>query len=96
MPRVSRTDQAYAKARDGFARSAANNPTLSLDELGVSWDSISTQENNVSVRSSGRDDKSYVTETKLDLVLNDGKIIGWYSLFENENEEVIDDYLVFI
>ena len=93
---MSRTDQAYAKARDGFARSAANNPTLSLDELGVSWDSISTQENNVSVRSSGPHDKSYVTETKLDLVLNDGKIIGWYSLFENENEEVIDDYLVFI
>ncbi|MFT3743425.1 MAG: hypothetical protein QM785_03925 [Pyrinomonadaceae bacterium] len=85
----------YAKARDGFARSVAYAPTLSVDELGVPWDAISTEENNVAVRFSGRDSRSYVIETKLDLILNNGEVIGWYSLLEDENEEVFDDFLVF-
>jgi len=57
----------YAKAREGFAESVANEPTLSVDELGVPWDSISTRENSVAVRFFGRDYKSYVISTKLDL-----------------------------
>lgn len=85
----------YAKAREGFAQCVSNEPTLSFDDLGIPWDSISTQENNVSVKFSGRDNKSYVIETRLDLVLKNGDVIGWYSLLEDENEVLLDDFLVF-
>lgn len=85
----------YAKAREGFAQSVLNAPTLSIDDLGIPWDSITTQENNVSVKFSGRDSTSYVIETKLDLILSNGDVIGWYSLLEDENEVLFDDYLVF-
>lgn len=85
----------YAKAQEGFAESVSNNPTLSIDELGIPWDLIATKENNVSVKFFGRDSKSYVIETRLDLILSNGDVIGWYSLHEDENEVILDDYLVF-
>ena len=85
----------YARAREGFAQSAGQSPALSVEELGMSWGSIGTQENSVSVRFSGLDSKSYVVETKLDLISTESEVIGWYSLLEDENENVVDDYLVF-
>ncbi len=85
----------YAKARVGFIGSTENDPSLSMNELGVPWDSIAASEKCVCVRFFGTDSKSYVIETTLDLLSATGERIGWYSLHEDENENVVDDFLVF-
>ena len=85
----------YAKAKWGFLETAANDPTLSMEELGVPWESIKTRERCVCVRFSGNDSKSYVIETTLDLLSASGEPIGCYSLHEDGYENVVDDFLVF-
>ncbi|MBK9155415.1 MAG: hypothetical protein IPM25_14580 [Chloracidobacterium sp.] len=85
----------YAKAKIGFAESAANNPSLSMDELGIPWSSITTRERCVCVRFLGTDSESYIIETTLDLFSAGEKHIGWYRVHEDESETIVDDFLVF-
>jgi hypothetical protein len=85
----------YARANAGFQEAIEQNPSLSIDELGMPWSNIVPKDAGVCVRDSGLSRETFVIETKLDLLAPDGTCIGWYSLHEDEDANPIDDFLVF-
>jgi len=85
----------YARANDGFLATTSKNPSLSVEELGIPWNSIKTTENEVCVRFTGTNFETPVIETKLGLINASGASIGYYCLQEDVDGAFIDDFLVF-
>jgi len=85
----------YARANDGFLATTSENPSLSVEELGIPWNSITTTENEVCVRFTGTNFETPVIETKLDLINAAGASIGFYCLHEDVEGAFVDDFLVF-
>lgn len=88
-------DALYAKAEAGFIECAANQADEIVAETGVPFDSIVAVWESVRITISGVNKDSYTVETKLTLRSDIGQVLGWYCLHEDENENFIDDFLVF-
>ena len=87
-------DTRYAKAKVAFWECAAGQADQILEEAGVPFESISATSESVSIKFSGRDKHSYLIEARLNLFRQSGESVGWYCLHLDENENVLDDYLV--
>lgn len=65
------------------------------DELRFSIDKIVVDNDSVIFRFTGNDSGHFIVETRLRLLSPDKIECGYYTYQEDENEEVIDDFLVF-
>src|SRR5688572_16338387 len=90
-------DVQYSKAKASFERSIADpadNEDIK-DEIDIPISEIITKIGSVRITFYESEKSHYMIETFLLLFTPSGEKIGYYSLDENENEEVIDTFLVF-
>lgn len=85
----------YDKAKDGFKKCIRNEDNECLkDEVNIPLEDIVMIEKNVKIVFDKRSFDQYSLEATL--LLSDGnEEIGKYIYIENENYEVIDDFLIF-
>jgi hypothetical protein len=89
-------DFQYSKAKTAFEECITNPDNAYLnEEIDISVSEIITKNESVKIQFSGSDKNHYIVETLLLLFTPSGEKIGYYCYHEDENEEVVDDYLVF-
>jgi hypothetical protein len=89
-------DVQYSKAKAAFEECITNPDNEYLNEqIGISVSEILTKDESVKVQFSGKDKKHYLVETLLLLFTPSNEKIGYYCYHEDENGEIVDDYLVF-
>jgi hypothetical protein len=89
-------DVQYSKAKAGFEGCITNPENEYLnEEIGIPVSEIVTKKESVRITFSGSEKSHYIVETLLLLFASSDEKIGYYCLHEDENEEVVDDYLVF-
>lgn len=89
-------DVQYSKAKAAFEHCITdkNNEFLNK-EINISISEIITKNESVKIQFSGNDKNHYIIETLLLLFTPNDKKIGHFCYHENENEEIVDDYLIF-
>lgn len=85
----------YLKARDGFENCIVKNEEEVDEEIGLRLKDIHTKENWIRIQFFGSDQSHYIVETNILLFHPSGEKLGYYCLHEDENGDVVDDYLVF-
>ena len=89
-------DVQYSKAKAAFEYCVTDKDNEFLnEEINISISEIITKNESVKIQFSGSDKSHYIVETLLLLFTPNDKKFGYYCYHENENEEVVDDYLVF-
>jgi hypothetical protein len=88
-------EELYSKARNAFYECASDQVREIQLETGVSFESIKTVSESVRVTYWGNNKNIFTIETKLNLFSSDGRPLGWYCLHEDENGDIVDDFLVF-
>lgn len=89
-------DVQYSKAKTAFEEFITNPDNAYLnEEIDIPVSEIITKNESVKIQFSGSDKNHYIVETRLLLFTSNDEKIGYYCYHENENEEVVDDYLVF-
>lgn len=88
-------DVQYKKARAALAESIENEEGLFFEELGVPAISVKAENEWVRVQFHESTKDRFVIETNLTLYSSESNKLGYYSLHEDENENVVDDFLVF-
>ena len=89
-------DVQFSKAKAAFEE-CINNPEDEYlsEEIDIPVSEIITKNESVKIQFSENDKNHYVVETLLLLFTPSDEKIGYYCLHEDEDEEVVDDYLVF-
>ncbi len=90
----------YSKAKIYFDEcinncSAENNNELIDEEIGISLKDIVAKENYVRIQFFERNKTHYILEANLSLHYPNGDEFGYYCYHQDENGEVVDDFLVF-
>lgn len=86
----------YERAKESLNRCLkGGDAELLANELPVRLDQIRGCPDSVRLTFYGVQANDYLLETKLLLVSDAGRGLGYYCVHENMNGEVIDDYLVF-
>jgi hypothetical protein len=89
-------DVQYLKAKAGFEKCVMNpNNEFLNKEINISVSKLITKNESVKIQFSGNDKNHYIVKTLLLLFTPSDEKIGYYCYHEDQNEEVIDDYLVF-
>lgn len=89
-------NQFYAKANKLFKRCLLNEENIYLqEEIDVPLNLIITQNDCITIKFPFEDNEVYIIETKITLLSQKNEELGWYSYLEDENGNVIDDFLVF-
>ena len=89
-------DFQYLKAKTSFQECITNPDNEYLNEqIEIPVSSIITKNESVKMQFYGSDKNHFLVETLLLLFTPSDKKIGYYCYHENENEEAVDDYLVF-
>ena len=89
-------DVQYSKAKTTFEECIADPDSDFLnEEIDIPISEIITKNESVKIQFFGSDKKHYIVETLLLLFTPNDEKIGYYCLHEDENEEVVDTYLVF-
>lgn len=87
--------QFYEKARQSMNQCFENEGNKFLkEELGFPIDEMELREKSIKIVFSGRDFRNFIIEAYLLLYKGDEEF-GKYTYCENENNEVVDDFLVF-
>lgn len=89
-------DVQYSKAKAAFEQCITNPDNEYLnEEIDIPISEIITKNESVKIQFSGSNKNHYIVETLLLLLTPNDEKIGYYCYHENENEEAVDDYLVF-
>lgn len=89
-------DVQYSKAKAAFEELFTNPDNEYLnEEIDIPVSEIVTKNESVTIQFSGNDKNHYIVETLLLLFTLSDEKIGYYCYHEDENEEVVDDYLLF-
>jgi hypothetical protein len=88
-------DVQYSKAKVGFEAFITNEGNELNEQIDISVSEIITKNESVRIQFSGSDKNHYLIETLLLLFTPSNEKIGYYCYHEDENEEAVDDYLVF-
>ena len=86
----------YLKAKTTFKEcmSCEGNEYLN-EEISIPYNEIVLKNDSVTIQFLETDLNHYIIETKLMIFSQNNQEIGWYSLQEDENGKIVDDYLLF-
>lgn len=84
----------YDLARKAYYECIGKEENSFLNEE-VNLKEINIQNDSVKISFLGADDLQYTIETRINLLLNKTKVIGYYSYIVNEELTQVDDFLVF-
>ncbi len=89
-------DALYLLAKTGFDECISNEGNAYIcEEIKLPVNQVATKNDWVRIQFDGIDAENYLIEVRLLLFSPSNKEIGYYCYHENQNGEVVDDYLVF-
>ena len=89
-------DVMYSKAKNAFEKCVTTNSNKFLNgEIDTPVSEIITRNKWIKIQFFGSDKNHYIVEARLLLFSKGNEKIGYYCYDEDENGEVVDDYLVF-
>lgn len=88
-------DVQYQKARISLSEDLEAEHDLFMDEVGIPAVSVKCVDEWVRVKFDGRSKATYVIETNLGLYSPDNTRFGYYCLHEDQDGNIVDDFLVF-
>src|SRR5688572_23069643 len=89
-------DVMYSKAKAAFEKCITTDGNRFLnEEIDIPVSEIITKNELIRIKFFGNNKNHYIVEARLLLFSQSDEKIGYYCYHEDENEEVVDDYLVF-
>ncbi len=86
----------FERAQNALKACLANEQNQHVvDELGCQIEKLSISNEFVSFRFDGIDSESCASETRLNLLSEDGRVVGYYCYHVDGNGVAVDDFLVF-